>query len=436
MADRIAALESRVDRAGVGSGISRRRAIGAVIVGNTIEYYDFTVYTFFAVMIGREFFPTGNPWSSLLLSVATFGVGFLTRPLGAIYIGAYADRYGRKPALNLSIMLIALGTAVVAFTPGYATIGLLAPVLLVLGRLLQGFSAGGEMGAAASYMVEVAPDRERGYFGSWTNAGQGLSLVLAGIVGVGLSSTLSPDALESWGWRAAFAVGLLIVPAGLYMRRNIPETFDTAGLHASTGAVLTEVLRRNGRVVFLGILTILGGTVSYFVSTYLTTYAITTLRLSTSVALLVPLVAGIAVVIPSLLGGWLSDRIGRKPVLIVPRVVLILVALPAFQYLTAAPGRTSLLLMTFVIMGLHSLSGGLMLVLLPELLPRPIRTTGFALIYTVGVVLFGGTAQFILAWLIGITGDPMSPAYYLIVANAISVVAMIFLQESKGRPLD
>ena len=420
----------------LGSSLSRRHGIFAVTIGNTLEYYDFTVYTFFAVMIGRQFFPVDNPWSNLLLSVATFGVGFLTRPVGAIFIGALADRSGRRAALNVSIVLMALGTALIAFTPGYATLGVAAPILLVVGRLVQGFAAGGETGSAASYMIEVAPQAERGYFGSWTNAGQGLALVLAGIVAIGLSATLPQADVERWGWRVAFAVGLLIVPVGIYVRRHIPETIESASVHGSTGAVLKEIVRSQLRTVILGILTILGGTVSYFVSTYMTSYAITTLHLPTSAALLVPFAAGVSVVVPTLLGGWLSDRIGRKPVLIWPRILLILVAYPAFLYLTAQPSALSLILMTCVIMGLHSLSGGLMLVLVPELLPRAVRTTGFALIYAVGVCVFGGSTQVVLTWLIKITGDPLSPAYYLMLANAISVAAMCLLEESRGRPLD
>jgi MFS family permease len=420
----------------LGSAISRRHGIGAAIIGNTLEYYDFTVYTFFAVMIGRQFFPVGSAWGSLLLSVATFGVGFLTRPLGALLIGAYADRHGRKVALNGSILLMALGTALIAFTPNYATIGLAAPILLVLGRLIQGFSAGGEMGASASYMIEVSPTEARGYFGSWSNAGQGIALVIAGIVGVTVSSSLSPADLESWGWRTAFAIGLLIVPIGSYIRRHIPETMVASSAHATSRAVIKDLIQHHSATLVLGVLTVLGGTVSYFVSTYMTTYAITTLKLPTTAAMFVPLVAGVAVVVPSLVGGWLSDLYGRKPLLIIPRIVLMIVAYPAFLYLTTQPSATTLLLMTAVIMGLHSLSGALMLVLLPEVLPRAVRTTGFGLIYTVGVSLFGGTTQFVLAWLIGVTGDPLSPAYYLILANAVCVVAMFFLRESNAKPID
>lgn len=420
----------------LGSSIGRRQGIFAVTIGNTIEYYDFTVYTFFAVMIGRQFFPTESPLGSLLLAVATFGFGFLTRPIGAIFIGAIADRLGRRSALTLSIVLMALGTGLIAFTPGYATLGVAAPLLLVAARLLQGFAAGGEIGSAASYMIEIAPSNERGYLGSWTNAGQGLALVLAGTVAISLSALLSPADVEAWGWRAAFAIGLIIVPVGIYVRRHIPETVESASVHDSTGAILNEISQTQRRTVILGILTILGGTVSYFVSTYMTSYAITTLHLPTNIALLVPFAAGVSVVIPTLLGGWLSDRIGRKPVLIWPRVLLMLVAYPAFLYLTAHPSAASLVLMTCVIMGLHSLSGGLMLVALPELLPRAVRTTGFALIYAVGVCVFGGSTQVVLTWLIGVTGDPLSPAYYLILANAISVVAMCLLEESNGRALD
>ena len=436
MSDQGLTADRMVTSPALGASISRRHGIFAVTIGNTIEYYDFTVYTFFAVMIGRQFFPTESALGSLLLAVATFGVGFLTRPIGAVVIGAIADRIGRRSALNLSIVLMALGTAIIAFTPGYARLGLAAPILLVLGRLLQGFAAGGEVGSAASYMIEIAPANERGYLGSWTNAGQGLALILAGIVAMGLSALLSPADIAAWGWRAAFAVGLLIVPVGIYVRRHIPETVERSTTHASTGAVLKDVVFGQTRIVILGVLTIIGGTVSYFVSTYMTSYAITTLKLPTSAALLVPFAAGVSVVIPTLFGGWLSDRIGRKPVLIWPRILLIALAYPSFLYRTAHPSATSLVLMTGVIMGLHSLSGGLMLVLLPELLPRAVRTTGFALIYAVGVCVFGGSTQVVLTWLIGVTGDPLSPAYYLILANAISVIAIWLLEETNGRALD
>jgi MFS family permease len=417
------------------AAISAFRSVVAAITGNTLELYDFLLYACFAVTIGKLFFPADTPLTSLLLSVGTFGVGFIARPIGALVIGAYADRAGRKPAMTLTISLMALSTALLALAPPYEVIGLFAPALIVMARLVQGFSAGGEMGAATSYILESAPADKRGLYTSWMNGSQGIALILAGSIGFGLSKLLTPESLEAWGWRAAFLFGLLVAPVGFYMRSRLPETFAVRDRASDPNFTLPTIVKGHARLIVLGVLTIMSGAVSFYVISYMTTYAITALKLQTSVSLLAPLISGVAALLGSIAGGLLADRNGRKIVIIVPRIILIIVVLPGFLLLTREPTAEVLFLVTAILMTLHSISGAVMSVLLPEALPAPIRTIGFSFIYTIGVTLFGGPTQFVLAWIIGITGDPISPAYYLVAANLLSVIAMFFLKETKGKAL-
>ncbi len=430
--------EVRISFAEATPGVIRAsalRSVSAAIAGNTLEVYDFLCYSFFAVTIGKQFFPASDALTSLLLSVGTFGVGFLARPIGAVVIGAYADRVGRKPAMTLTISLMALSTAVLACAPTYDMIGLFAPVIVVAARLMQGFSAGGEMGTATSFIIETAPSDRRGLYASWMNASQGIALILAGAIGLGLSTMLSPQTFETWGWRAAFLVRLLIAPVGFYIRNQLPESFEPRHARENASSKLGIVCRHHGRLVVLGILTIMSGAVSFYVVSYLTTYAIATLKLPTSISLAAPFVSGVTALLGSILGGILADRFGRRIVMILPRIALIFVALPSFLLLSRYPAPETLFLASAGLMALQSISGAVMSVLLPEALPASVRTTGFSLIYTVGVTLFGGPTQLILTWLIGVTGDPVSPAYYLMAANFISVIAMIFLSETRGKPL-
>lgn len=252
----------------------------AAILGNALEFYDFTVYAAFAAMIGRTFFPASSPNVSLLLSVTTFGIGFVARPLGGILIGAYADRFGRKPAMTLTIWLMALGSGMIGLLPSYATIEIMAPVLLVVARLIQGFSAGGEMGPATTYLLESAPQGRQCFFGKWQFASQNMGIILSGLVGVILALSMSDQVTDEWGWRIPFLLGILIAPIGFYIRRNLDETLNSDEAHGSMSAVLSDVLRRYWAKVVLCVLVISGATITQYFFIYTTTYALTTLGYS------------------------------------------------------------------------------------------------------------------------------------------------------------
>jgi MFS family permease len=402
--------------------------VTAAVLGNALEFYDFTVYGAFAVFIGRAFFPTGNPYASLMLSVATFGIGFVTRPLGGAVIGAYADRAGRKPAMTLTIWLMALGSAMIGLLPTYDQIGYAAPVLLVVARLIQGFSTGGEMGPATTFLVEAAPRARRALFGSWQFASQNLGSVVAGIVGVLLAQFLPAPGMDSWGWRIPFLLGIIIAPVGIYIRNNLEETLDTGKAHESGKAVLADLFGRHKLPLVLCFLLISGGTITQYFFIYMTTYAIQTLKLPATVALLVNLTIGISGAVFALLGGVLGDRFGIKVTAVWPRVLLIAALYPAMLLVVEHREALTFLSMTAALMALQALSAGVGIVLIPRCFPALVRTAGLAIAYAVGVTVFGGTAQLIFTWLIERTGDPLSPVWWVIASNILTVAATILLR--------
>jgi len=414
-----------------------RTAVAAAVLGNVLEFYDFSTYAFFAVMIGRAFFPAENPLISLLLSVATFGVGFITRPLGGFLIGAYSDRAGRKPAMLLTIALMGIGMLGLALTPSYATIGPAAPILVVLARLIQGFALGGEVGPATSFLIEAAPPAERGYYASWQLASQGVATLIAGALGVVLSVALSAEAMEAWGWRIPFLLGMAIIPVGLYIRRHLPETLDqeAATTQHSVQGVLSFLFANHLRAVLLALLVIMAGTISTYILNYMTTYAMTTLHMATSVSIAATMMVGLFTLIFSLAGGLLADRVGRKPVMIVPRIALVVLAYPAFLMMAEARTATVLLLTTALLTALNAIGAAVSLVLIPESLPKSVRSTGLSVAYAVGVTVFGGTTQFVITALIGATGNPLSSAWYMIISSLIGVVAMMMMTETKDAAL-
>ena len=393
-----------------------RSIIFACVLGNALEFYDFTTYTFFAVEIGRNFFPTHDPVVSLLISVATFGVGFCTRPLGGMVIGAFADHAGRKPAMMLTIALMAVGMLLLALTPPFAVIGYAAPAIVVLARLIQGFALGGEVGPATTYLVEIAPDDRRGRLASWQIASQGAALLAAGIVGFTLSHLLAPTAMDFWGWRVAFLLGLTIVPGGLYIRRRLPETVHAAEHREKqhAGRVLARLLTGHPLPLFLALIAIMASTISTYVGLYMTTYAETALHLKTPTAITAPLIGGGTTIVFALAGGWLADRYGRKVVMLLPRILLVLAIYPAFLFLNGHPSLVTLLLTTGLMSALGSLSSAAVIVAIPESLPARVRASGLSIAYAFAVTVFGGTTQFVLAWLIGVSHDPLSPAWYMV----------------------
>ncbi len=404
-------------------------AIAATIIGNGLEFYDFIVYSYFAAMIGREFFPTESAWLSLLLSVGTFGAGFLTRPLGAVVLGAYADHKGRKPAMTLTILLMALGTGMLGLTPSYAMIGPAAPLIVLAARLIQGFSAGGELGPATTYLLESAPPDRRAAYTAWQGASQVFAAIAGALIGFCLSENLSEVALYEWGWRVPFLLGLVIGPVGFYIRRRLPETLAAGRAHGSARAVLADLGRHHSCAVILGVFIICGGTITTYVIHYFTTYALTTLHLSAPVAMLGSLAASLGSLVGLPLGAFWSDRADRRVAVILPRLVFMGLAYPAYVVMGRSGTTTeTLLLVNFGLSIFSGISTGGMYALLPEAFPAATRSSGLAILYAVSVTLFGGTAQVAVTWLIEKTGDPLVPAWYLIVANVATVIGVALLK--------
>jgi MFS family permease len=399
-----------------------------------MEFYDFVSYAFFAVYIGKAFFPSSTPYGSLLASVATFGVGFLTRPIGGFVIGAFGDRVGRKPAMMLTIGLITLGTLGLAITPSYATIGVAAPILIVLARLIQGFALGGEVGPSTALLIEGAPRGKLGLYTSWQLGGQGMSACFGGIVGVVLATTLTPDELQAWGWRVPFFIGLLILPIAVFIRSRLPETIAAEERETSNAKLFFDVFTTHRKIVILAIFMILAGTVSTYLGNYMTTYAITTLGLPSSTGLAATVMVGAATLAGALFGGWLSDRYGRRWVMITPRIATLFLVYPSFQFLVASPGLGRLLSVTAFLAILTAMSSTAGITLIPELLPRGLRSTIIAVSYALGVAIFGGTTQFVITWLIHETGNPLAPAMYVMVASVITLIAMFMLPVPKQDP--
>jgi MFS family permease len=403
-----------------------RWTVAATVTGNALEFYDFLTYSTFAVYIGRAYFPAGSAFGNLLLTLATFGVGFLTRPLGGILIGAYADRAGRRPALMLTISLMTIGTLGVALTPTYADIGILAPMILIAARLVQGLALGGEVGPSTAVLLECAPAGRRGLFVSWQGASQGIAICAAGLAGLALSVTLDKTQLGSWGWRVAFVLGLVIVPVGLFIRRRLPETLAAPGSRGGT-AVLGLLWFRHRRSVLLAVMVIMCITVTSYLTTYMTTYALTTLGMPASNAMLATITTGAVTIAGALWGGRLTDRFGSRWVMIAPRLLLMVAVYPAFALLDSVTNTGVLVFVTALVTLLGALSAAAATTALASAFPNEVRSSGIAISYAIAVSVFGGTTQFIIAWLVGVTGDRLSPAYYLIATSAISLWAMFHL---------
>jgi MFS family permease len=404
-----------------------RKGLIAVVIGNWLEFYDFLVFTFFAVMIADAFFPGESEIARLLGALATFGVGFLTRPIGAAIIGAYADRVGRRAALSFTLIFMSLGSALVALTPSYATIGLAAPIILLVARLIQGFSCGGEVGAATTYLLESAPMEKRATVTALQGHSQQLAIFMGSLIGVILATTLTRDQLYGWGWRIPFIIGMLIAPVGMYIRRELPETITVHEAHSSSSAVLSDLLRHHLRPVVFGILIISGATISTYVFAYMTTYAITTLRLSAAVGTMLVMTGSVAAIAGIATGAFL-DRFGRQPVLIGSRVLFVIAIYPAYRIVTSAGATAQLLVIVNMLLNfLFSIGMGGVYAFLSEAFPKSVRSSGMGLLYNLGVLIFGGTTQFVIAWLIHATHDPMVPAWYQIAANILSIAGIVLL---------
>lgn len=391
---------------------SRRATILALSAGNAMELYDFTLYSFFALTIGKLFFPVQSAFGPLMLALLTFGIGFVVRPLGGIVIGAYADRVGRKPALVLTISLMALGTLLIGLCPTYAQIGVAAPGIIVVGRMLQGFSAGGEIGVATTVLMEFGPPAGRGLRVGWQMASQGAAALMGALSGFLLSLCLPADALEAWGWRLPFLTGLLIVPVGLYLRRLLPETAQPG---PGGRAGLTELLSTHRTTLMHGVMMIMGGTASTYVNIfYMPTYLIKVVGLPAHTAFLTGCIAGATMLVAAPVAGLLSDRLGRRrPFVVATALASALLTYPAFWMLSGIASVPATLVVVGLLIATNGFGAGSCLLLLLESFPSHVRATGLSLVYSVGVSVFGGFAQFVVTWLISITGDPISPAWYV-----------------------
>jgi len=403
----------------------KKRQVLAVVVGNGLEYYDFVTYAFFASQIGRTFFPSNTPGTSLLASLATFGVGFLTRPLGAVVIGRLGDRVGRKPAMLLSFLLIGVGVIGLPLIPSYASIGVLAPVLAIAFRLLQGFALGGEVGPSTAFLMEAAPPLRRGLYISLQATSADFAVCIAGLVGVGLASVLDPPALDAWGWRVALLLGAVIIPVGFVLRRTLNETLRTAG--PTDGE---PPPKGYARIVVLGLILLGTGTTTNYLLEYMTTYANVTLGMSSKIAFGATAVIGLSGVICDSLGGWLSDRLGRKPVMIVPWLFLAVAVFPSFWLLERLRTGAALYTACAVLACLSTLSSATVIVAITESLPHRVRSGAIAITYAVAISVFGGSTQFLVAWLIRATGSPLAPGWYMFCGVAIGLIALSQLPES------
>lgn len=406
------------------------RYIAAVTLGNALEFYDFLTYSFFAIQIGRCFFPSTSGYGSLMASLATFGAGFATRPLGAIAIGQYADRVGRRPAMLLSFMLIGVSIIGMALIPPYQSIGFMAPVLFVSARLLQGFSLGGEIGSNTAFLVEAAMEEMRGFIVSFQGASQMASALTGSAVGAALSVLLSPDALTSYGWRIAFALGGLVVPIGWWLRRSLPETLTAYTRTAEPIASRARLARSHWRVMVLGLVILGMGTIGAYVQMYIVTFAQHVLHLSAHAGFLASCANSMAAIPALLLGGWLSDRFGRRPVNVVGNALLLVLVVPLFAVAVDSGSAATFVVSMSVLGFVSNLTFGVVCAALGEGLPRAIRASAFGTVYSIAMAFFGGSSEFVVTWLIHIFASPMAPAWYVAGATAVAQVALMILPES------
>ncbi|MGA7781981.1 MAG: MFS transporter [Paraburkholderia sp.] len=406
------------------------RIVVAASIGNALEWFDLVVYGFFAVLIAKLFFPAGDDTVSLLLTLGTFGVSFFMRPLGAIVLGAYADRAGRKAALTLSIVLMMAGTLVIAILPTYRTIGLAAPLILVAARLMQGFSAGGEFGSATAFLAEHVPGR-RGFFASWQIASQGLTTLLAASFGVLLTSELTAGQLAAWGWRVPFVFGLLIGPAAWYIRTRLDETPEFLAAK-TTATPLRDTFASQKTRLLIAIGAVVLGTVSTYLVLFMPTYGVKQLGLAPSVTFAAIALTGAIQLLFSPLVGHLSDQLGRTRIMLVSAALLLVLIYPAFAFLVAHPNVGTLIAVQVVLGFLMTGYFGALPGLLSEIFPVQTRTTGMSLSYNIAVTLFGGFGPFIITWLISATGSKLAPSFYMMFAAAVSLAALFAARRKLG----
>ncbi|UWF47067.1 MFS transporter [Pseudomonas sp. N3-W] len=418
---------------------SRRSAAGSIFrvtSGNFLEQFDFFLFGFYATQIAAVFFPATSEFASLMMTFAVFGAGFLMRPLGAVVLGAYIDDVGRRKGLIVTLSIMASGTILIVLVPGYETIGLFAPAIVLIGRLLQGFSAGAEMGGVSVYLSEIATPGNKGFFTSWQSASQQVAIVIAAALGYALNQWMAPTMIADWGWRIPFFVGCMIVPFIFLLRRNLEETEEFAARKHRPG--MREVFRtllHNWQIVLAGMLMVaLTTTAFYLITVYAPTFGKTVLHLSTADALLVTLLVGVSNFCWLPVGGALSDRIGRRPLLIAMSLLALSTTYPALTYLVNAPSFMHMLLVLLWLSFIYGLYNGAMVAALTEIMPVEVRVAGFALAYSLATAVFGGFTPAMSTLLIQYTGDKASPGYWMSFAALCALCATLFLyRRSTGR---
>ena len=410
-----------------------RRVLLSVVVGSMLEWYDFAVYGFLASVIAKVMFPAGAPTASLLMSVGAFGVGFLTRPVGALVFGVLADRKGRKLALLLTFGLMGAATFAIGLIPPFAVIGIAAPLLVVLARLLQGLAAGGAIGGATAMLTEHAPPGRAGFFASWQAASQAGALLLGALAAATVSALLSPEQMNAWGWRVPFFASAVIVPLGLYIRRRIddPEAFVRG--HAASSP-LRLLWRTHRAAVARGFgITIIWTVATYFFFVYVPLYAHTVLKLPMSTTLFtnslaLALMLGVAPV-----AGHVSDRVGRYHLMIAAAVAIVLLIRPGFGFLLNHPHASALAAFQAVSAVLAALFIGPAPAAIAELFPISVRSSGMGLAYNFSVTVFGGFAPLIATSLIARTGNPLSPTWYVMFSCGLSLLALLLTLRTNSR---
>jgi MHS family citrate/tricarballylate:H+ symporter-like MFS transporter len=406
---------------------SRLGAILRATSGNFLEQFDFFLFGFYAPIIGKAFFPSENETAVLLLTFGVFWLGALMRPVGAVVLGAYIDRIGRRQGLIVTLAIMALGTVVIAFCPTYATIGVAAPIIVVLGRLLQGFSAGVELGGVSVYLAEISTPGNRGFYTSFQSASQQVAIFVAAIIGYVLNQSLSPDTIAAWGWRIPFFIGCMIIPVIFLLRRTLEETPEFLAMkkHPTASEVFASAVD-NWRIVILGMMiAVLTTTTFYFITVYTPTFGKNVLKLSTEDALLVTLLVAVTNFIWNPVGGAVSDRLGRKPVLVTIATLSLLTAYPALHWLVSAPTFGKLLAVQMMFSFYFGTYSGTMLGCLVEIVPKHVRTTCFSLAFALAAALFGTFTPFAATWLIEKTGDKASPCYWLMFGAVLGIIAAL-----------
>lgn len=404
---------------------SKFNAVIRVTSGNFIEMFDFFLFGFYATYISKAFFPTDSEYASLMLTFATFGAGFLMRPLGAIILGSYIDRIGRRKGLVLTLNIMASGTALMAFVPGYASIGLAAPFLVLIGRLLQGFSAGVELGGVSVYLSEMATPGHKGFYISWQSASQQVAIIFAALLGYLINDHMSKAEIADWGWRIPFYIGCMIVPIVFYIRKSLQETdeFLSQKTHPSTREMLSA-LALNWRLVLTGMMLIVMTTVSfYLITVYTPTFGKSVLKLSTLDSLLVTLCVGVSNFAWLPIFGALSDRVGRWPIMATSSGLTLVTAYPLLSWLVSEPSFERMLGVELWLSFLYASYNGATIAALTEIIPLKIRTTGFSLAYSLATALFGGLTPLVVTWLIETTGDKAAPGYWMGMAGAFGLIA-------------